>query len=305
MIFRETFADGFTQSELTMQDECMFKWNKKYNERLEIEGYYRLPFLFGSAWHTFQETLFKTKKVIVPILEFPKDAVVVEGDEEKLKHQQSMLSGMALAYAKFYKDEVKLWPEKGIVEQEIEVDYKYKGQTIKLKGKIDRAIPQKVIYDSKSTSMLRTDILAKWDFKFQFMFYLWLSSQADFYFKEFVIDAVKKPQIRPHQQEPLVAYSRRVESEMLCKPKEYFYRNSIEVTGELLENFETNILNPKLHRLMLMAKDGDSPLWLNKNTEACHHFNETCLYFPICSEGGANTNYIERTVKHTEYNETE
>ncbi len=304
MIYKQTFQDGFTQSEFTIQDECMFKWNKKYNERLDIEGYYRMPLIFGTAWHKFQETLFKTKKIKIPVLEFPDNAVIVEGDEDKLKHSQAMLGGMAMAYAKFYKDEVKLW-DSPLVEKEISIDYKYKGNIINLKGKIDRGIEGETLYDSKSTSMLRTDILAKWDFKFQFMFYLWLSIEAGYSFHEFVIDAVKKPQIRPHQQEPLIAYERRVESDMLCKPKEYFYRNTLNVTSELMENFEKNILFPKLDRLLLMEKSPNSTLWLNKNTEACHHFNETCPYFPICSEGGADTNYITRKLKHTEYNEAE
>ncbi|WP_230679081.1 hypothetical protein, partial [Streptococcus pneumoniae] len=82
------------------------------------------------------------------------------------------------------------------------------------------------------TSLLRNDILAKWDFKFQFMFYCWLvvQTQGIKNVETFTVDAVKKPQIRPTKGEPLIAYGRRVESALLCKPDDYFYRATMKVT---------------------------------------------------------------------------
>lgn len=301
MIYKETFQDGITQSEMTVMDECMFKWNMRYNRRLELEGYYRIPLMFGTAWHQFQEVFHGGGKVEngIPILSFPENAVVVEGDEDKLKQYQWMLDGMCKGYAKFYKDDLKTFKWK-FIEKEFEVEF----MGLKFKFKIDRLSTKGELFDAKTTSMLRNDILAKWDFKFQFIFYAWGVFKADCPVNEFIVDVVKKPQIRPTKGEPLIAYGRRVEMDLLGKPDQYFYRNKVDVSKEVMANFQENILMPKIERWKLMNEAPGSLMWNNKNTEACHHYGETCQYFPICSGTGSPKDYIKLPVKHTEYNES-
>lgn len=307
MIYKETFADGFTQSEIGTLDECAFKWNMRYNYRFQPDGYYRLPFMFGTAWHDVMETLFRDKKVKVPVLAFPENAVITEGDQDKLTTLQFMLDGMSKAYAQYYKDEIKNFKSL-FIEEVVEVNYKYNGVIIPLKGKIDRMDHLGTLFDSKSTSMLRNDILAKWDLKFQFMFYCWLIVQKHGLKKvrKFTVDAVKKPQIRINKGEPPIAFGRRVESALLCKPVDYFYRSTIAVTAESMEHFEKEILEPKLERFLLMQDNPELRMWENKNTDACHHFGETCPFFPVCAEGAKPENiYNVLKLKHTEYRNEE
>ncbi len=305
MIYRETLNEGFTQGELSTMDECLFKWNKRYNERLELEGWYKIALLTGSAWHGFMENIYGSagENQTVPALELPENAVTSEADHHKILQQQSMLEGMAKAYIKKYTKEIESIRIK-FLEKEIAYTHEYRGIPIKIQFKLD-LLPEgtRQLFDHKTTAMLRNEILAKWDFKFQFMFYCWGLAKALGLkeVKEFTVNAVRKPQLRPHQREPWIAYRRRVEMDMLAKPDQYFYRSTIDVNKEMLNHFEQEILVPKFERLWMMRQIPESKMWENKNTEACHTFNETCQFFPICAEGASTKGYIRLEKKHTHY----
>lgn len=316
IIHPETIADGFTQSELTTLDQCGYKWNLAYNLRLKKIGELSWPLMVGNAWHETMEEMYATKgkRWTVAILQFPDGHTPSIEDEAAKEHWQGIVQTLAEEYAKYHKDDFQLFEiSKNGIEFTADVTVEIEGIQIRLIGKLDligKFGRKRIgIMDHKTAGRITEFTVMGWDFKFQFMFYLWLyKMQFDAKAHTFVVNAIKKPELRQAKTENLISFTERCKTDIRTRPDIYFQRYSLDLTSNAMEKFEEEILMPKLYRLAMLQTGTPqqiAAIALNKNTDACHAWNRTCSYFPICQHGLAESQFQYETKprKHIEISE--
>lgn len=295
-----TIADGFTQSELSMFGDCAQKWNWRYNNLLEAMGYFSFPLMVGSALHDFMEQWYATKgkRANVATLQFEEGVIATAEDLLKLEYWNHVLPAMMRAYAIYYKDDHTKWD---IIQIEEEVSVDYRG--FRLRGKIDlhhREADGEYIDDHKSTSTLSKDVVAGWDFRFQFMFYLWLKwvQNPKNKIKGYYINAIKKPELRVKKLETIPAFAQRVFDDMVQEPDKYFYRDKFPITRGALQHFQDKVVDPRLTVIAYAAdplsqRELAEAIITNKNTNECQKFTGApCPYIHLCRHGFSNMRHL-------------
>lgn len=313
-----TISEGFTQSELTTFGDCAQKWHWRYNRMLEKAGSFSFPLMVGSLMHDALEQFYATKgkRMAVATLQFDEGVIASSDDMLKLEYWQRVMEVMMKAYQIYYKDDFDLW-EVEEIEEEVKVEYR--GLT--LRGKIDLRVSEKNngmwILDHKSAGRFSKEMVAGWDFRFQFMFYLWLKSlQGKHKLKGYYVNGVKKPELRVKKLESLPEFAQRVFEDMISEPEKYFYREPYPVTSEALKHFQTHVVDPRISLLKYAAMPtGDitvrhlqESILFNKNTNECQHYTgAACPYLELCRHGEDKMLflYTQKQRKHMELEETE
>jgi len=299
----------FTQSELAEWDKCAFSWYLKYAHRLDLSGAYSISLMIGDAVHRTLAEWYRTKKLSIAQVSFPEGVVETTEDSKKLEEAQVQINAMCMAYVEWYKDDLKSFKiNEGSVEEVVEVGIAYKGVSITLKGTLDRIIGKKEqqIMDHKTCGLLNMAVKDAWQFKFQFLFYAWLVYNSPTFRQnapaEFLVNAIKKTQLRQKQDESLAAFENRIYRDMLARPAEYFWREAMKFNANSMKRFERELLFPKLDRIVELHNNSMF-LAINKNTDACWNYNRPCAFLPICSGTFAENveRYTQRKVKHSNY----
>jgi hypothetical protein len=307
LLHPRTLREGFTQSELSLMGRCAQKWNWQYNLLLERPGVVNFPFLVGDAFHAAMEEFYITKgeRVSTPPLMLPEGTIPSIQDITDVQYWNHVLPAMVRAYTIYYKDDHKKW---NVIKCEEEIEVMFRG--FRLRGKIDLTLEEPdglFIVDHKTTSKLDKNIVAGWDFRFQFMFYLWLKSKLQ-RCKGYYINAVKKPELRIKKTEDIVTFADRVFQDMIIEPDKYYYRERFPVPSDALEHFEKTVLSHKLRKLEAVL-DPNTPLDLakaivqDKNTDECQHFSgPPCPYLELCRHGYTKMGflYTRKENKHAE-----
>ena len=303
-------AEGFTQSEMTTMDNCSQKWYWQYVELLNKTGSFSWALLYGSALHATLEQIYKTKgeRWSPEPLKIPEDVTLTLAQEAEKEYYELLVGVQAKRYVQYWKDDFAMLQVKHIEEV---LDIEFEG--IRLKGMIDMIVQMPSgklwIFDHKTTSRLDPNTVMGWDYRFQFMFYLWLAMKKwpDLEFCGFTINAIKKPALRQGKTESTATFLSRIEMDMVSEPDKYFYRDNLPLTKEAMLHFETFILKPKLNRIRLLTSDSTSDiikevLVHNPNTDACLHYNKPCAFLPLCRRGWdlEGFQYEARETKHTE-----
>src|SRR5690606_20132374 len=101
-----------------------------------------------------------------------------------------------------------------------------------------------VLIDHKTAGTIDRHTLEGWDFRFQFMFYIWLLRKAypEFKVARIMPNAIRKPRLRQGQSETLDGLMTRIETDMLLKPESYFYRDILPMRKDAIKRFEDEIL---------------------------------------------------------------
>lgn len=302
-------ADGFTQSELSLMDECMMKWNLRYNNLLTREGVFQWSHFVGGAWHKFQELWrlskgeFDLDEAIFP--EIPPETKRDSEFEKWYEYWTHVMPAYQRAYAKMYPEEATHdWM---IIEQELQAEH----LGFLIRGKIDLASDKpRFIRDFKSTVSAWLTSPNGWHFKLQFMLYCWLmvKNNPDWLKKDFQfqMDLMQKPGLKETKADASWAgHIRRVCADIEKeRPEYYLTRQSSLVSRESLARFEDNVLTPKIQRLALIAENPEETLCLltNPNTNACNSFGNPCEFFEICEKGWDAGKFFfrNRSTKHEE-----
>jgi len=313
MIAPETIADGFTQSELMTLEECPTKWYLKYNLRL---GAPSVNFIFavGSAWHRFKEQRAKSEgKSMEPIkLQFCNDGAELSNEDEAYKEfWERQLEVLAEAYNIHYADDFDGTYEFEGAEEVADLTVTFEGQKIRLTGRIDeigKMWGKKSLIDSKTVSSLGSSSRG-WEFRFQFMFYLWLQHQLQPKDKatQFIVDAVKKPSIKVKQGESIPGFLNRLRNDAIQNPTSYFHREKLLLTQGKIEKFETNTLQAKLRKLAMISNPKTPKpilemLVLERHTHNCINqiTGKECEFLLMCEKGATPKEFIHRKHKHPE-----
>lgn len=307
LIFRHTISEGFTQSEFSDMS-CMQRWNYRYNQLLIKPGIIAFPLRVGSAFHDAMEQFYATKgmRVHVAPLQFQEYEIPGLTDIEKKVYWDAVIPAMVEGYANEYKADPVKWKIEAI---EIELDVVYRG--FRLRGKVDLKILQKNgrwIVDHKTMSRLNRDVVAGWDFRFQFMFYIWLLSLVNTEkVNGYIVNGVKKPELRVKQSESIPSFAARVKEDMIINPDKYFYREEYPINQSQLLHFQTEVVDPKIEKLKFIIENPTTPiaqaLMKEKNTDECQKWGGApCAYIDLCQHGFDKMAFLYRTKpkKHEE-----
>ena len=304
----ERAAEGFTQSEITLMDDCGQKWYYRYHELLRKRGDFSWALLVGSAMHAALEQMYATKgeRWAVPSLQFPPGTILSPAQQEKELYWTHVLPAMLTAYSQHYANEF----EKFVIEEiEEKVEVYFEGFTFR--GMIDlRFHPISTdgewIMDHKSASRLTIETTAGWDFRFQFMFYLWLKwKQGKTRLRGYFINGIKKPELRVGKKETIQAFAERVRQDMVFEPQKYFYREKLIMTADAMTHFERVVLMPKIYRLRqvtgVYGPELAGAIVHNLNTSHCQAYGIPCEFLPLCRHGQEMLfDYERRDHKHEE-----
>jgi len=311
-IIGRTMSEGCTQSEITTFDNCAMLWLWRYGMLLRRKGSMSWASIYGTAAHSTWEQMYATKgqRWSPAALKIPADVVMTVERQKQKEYWEGVLDVQMRKYAEYYKDDFTLWNIKDI---EVDVDVVFEG--LRLRGKIDLTFTEHDgrfwLLDFKTTSRLDLPTVLGWDFRFQFMFYLWLATLQlkDVKFAGYYINALKKPSIKVKQNEALPTYLGRLEGEMGAEPDKYYYRSRLLLTSTSLSYFESNVLRPKLERIKLLTNPNISDtvkesLCGNMNTDHCQRYG-ACEFLPLCEHGYdlESFQYEERRAKHEELEE--
>lgn len=306
IIRRDRFALGFTQSEITLWDECAEKWYLGYNHMLRKRGGYNWAFIYGDGMHEALDHHYKTGDDTVPLLVFPEDVIATPDEKFELKKWQGILAIQMKRYVQYYKDDLQTW-EINLSEEHLEFEF----EGVLLRAKIDLLFTFNngwIVTDHKSYLRADKSQLAGWRFRFQFMFYLWMIWKI--YGKKpksFLVNAIKKPELKLKEKESLESYLVRVEQDIIQTPDKYFQRHNLPLVKDALERFEERTLQPKIERIKLLTQATTPDILIdtlvrNQNTQTCSKYGHVCPFLPICENGFAveGFQYVERPNKHEE-----
>ena len=284
-------------------------WFWRYGMLLRRKGWFSWASVYGTAFHDTMEQMYATqgKRWAPAPLKIPVGIALTKEKLAEQKYWEGVLKVQTEAYAERWKDDFELFEIKRI---EVEVDIIFEG--IRLRGKIDLTFCTKDgklwILDHKTTSRLDLKTVAGWDFRFQFMFYLWLAMKAmpDVTFAGYYINAIKKPTIQVRQKDTLEMFFARLQMNMSMEPDEYFYRDRLLLTKSSISHFEDFVLRPKLNRIKLLT-NRETPdmiketLVMNPNTNRCQLYG-VCEFLPLCQHGYSREGfqYEQRPTKHEE-----
>lgn len=306
---KRTIEQGFTQSELSVMDECSLKWNFIYNNLLVKSGKMNWALWVGSAWHQFQQSWRKYTGDIDLTTHFGNESfdkeIVRDADfEQQFEYWSGVLPAYQQVYAKLYKGEEK-W-DYLLIEEELSAEF----MGFKIRGKIDLASDKfKFIRDFKTTSSAWLTSPNGWHFKLQFMMYAWLMSKNYPKFTEkqfdFQLDIMQKPGLKQTQADgTLVGHIRRVCGDIQKRPEFYFTRTTQMILPEHIKRFEQHVLGPKIEKLALVQENPEAARSIieNPNTNACNMFGNQCDFFEICSQGWdvGKFFFTQRNQKHQE-----
>jgi hypothetical protein len=304
-------------------DNCGMLWFWRYGMLLRKKGMFSWATTYGSAMHTAWEQMYATegKRWQAPDLRsFVPKGISLSGQQQKdLYYWQGVLNVQAECYATHYRDDFEAFKvEKAEIIVDITIEWK--GIKLRLKGMIDLkfAILQSEgmwMMDHKTTSRLDLKTVQGWDFRFQFMFYLWLMTKYEEQqggtqrFRGYYINGMKKPTIRVKQNESVESYFERLRNEMLMEPEKYYYREKLLLSRDAINYFEQYVLAPKLHRISLLTNPEVSDsiklsIVNNMNTDHCQRYG-VCEFLPLCAHGHAleGFQYEQRPAKHEELEE--
>lgn len=311
---------GWTQSEMATLNECGYKWFLQYNQLLRKKGTFSWSLVLGDAFHRSLEAWFLKgggQEIEAADFIFEHDIVFTAQDEKDHDYHRALLVVMLLGYIIQYPNDPQVFKlEPNGIERVIVYKVRYRDTDLVLTGKIDLHGTfgfgsQKMVLDHKTCGRLSMVNVLGWDFRFQFMFYVWLLQQAEGKqaCRGFVVNAVKKTELRIKKDESVQMFMSRVQADMKNRPEEYFYRKALEIKQGTMDNFENNVLKPRFEKLV-MLQNPDIPehfkaaIALDRNTDACFKYgtNAPCQFLPICQNGFEleSMNYEQRTVKHTE-----
>lgn len=308
VIDQSSIAAGITQSEMSTWDDCAEKWYLGYNHMLQRKGTWARYFVYGDAFHRAMEQFYTDGTETYPYLKVPSDAILTGEDEFWLDLWQRILTVQLRRYYAYYQDDLTMWTP--ILNEEI-VNVEWEG--VRWSGKIDLGIEIKgckgaALIDHKSAARFDMATLQGWEFRFQFMFYLWLAEKhTGQKFSRFVVNGLKKPELKLGKTESVDTFVSRIKQAMIQEPDKYFRRIPLERMSGSMEHFEERVLRPKLHRLRLLTEPTTSAIILeslarNQNTGNCVKYGRICQFMPICQNGFKleGFQYTRRESKHEE-----
>lgn len=305
---------GITQSEIIMFDLCPRKWYFAYN--LLLSGAEpNLDFMIGTAWHKIMASMYANGGEVPEeiVCEWEPGTRIDADSSALMEHWQRILRVYAEEYARHYKDEfANLQVEH--IEQEIDLTVPWKGLKIRLRGVIDLMGTLGGIhrtYDWKTNTGINPGTLRGWQFRFQFMFYLWLVRKALKIKSKFIVGAMIKPTIRVKQCESSQGYVQRLRGLIRTTPSDYFQREPLLLGEGAMDKFESEVLAPKLDRFAILQRFADADdLMINDdamsalmgpNTGAClNQFGKPCTFLEICEGKIKAEKFNKRKIKHTE-----
>jgi hypothetical protein len=343
-LVESSLSEGLTQSEIMLRQNCARKWYFRYAQMLKHKGSISWSLLWGDVMHQVLDRYYtfirenpdiRQQEICYQELthvnfRFSDDILLSPDDRNELYYYHTLTEIMLPYY-------VKHWWEKDhqITIHNVEklIEYNYRGFI--LKGKIDLIFKENPkhglatdpkgywLTDHKTTYTLYDPLIAGWRFRFQFLFYAWMSWKlTGIYPNGLIVNAIRKPALRRSvaKAESMDDYLNRIALDIAERPEDYFKRERLPFDHETLPRFEKTGLIPilnqfeQLHGAVLSLKDGDidinDPDWqdtlmallINMNPDYCWSYGKACEFLPLCSNNfyDFNEEYVHSNLKHEE-----
>lgn len=313
----ESIEQGVSQSEFSEYDLCHYRW---YLSRVKMLTSIRPEFILsvGTSFHSGMDWMYRTKgkKVGVPPLAFNKLVKLRPEEEEEIAYWEKVLKILIEAYRVHYKNDFE-----GIDVISLEQVLKVSFQGITLCGALDLAtLHNKAVqvWDHKTKSMRSKDSATstdEWKTRFQFFLYtfMWNLLNPDQRVRYFLVNVIHKPALRLKQGEHPQALIGRIRDDVAKRRNDYFYRERLPLTPDILQAFENHFLRPKVENFKLLQTVKPDPnngmfqaLVLQRNSAACWSFGRQCPFYAHCHTGKKldQIGYlVKRRAKHEHYEE--
>lgn len=317
-------AEGLTQSEIMLRQNCVRKWFFRYILGYKRKGAFSWSLLWGDVMHQLLEAHYKgTPRSNCPPFRFTDDVLLAPGQEE----ESLFWSGLAEVYIDRY---IKYWNPIDnhfkIHKVEKEIELKYEG--FRLRGKIDLLFsedrPEHNVWlmDHKTTYDINQQLISGWQFRFQFLFYAWMYWRLTKKYPSGVyVNAIKKPLERRSKSkgESLPDFLARIKQNITLEPSKYFHRERLPFNHDTLARFEELTLKPIIWQYVIIkdydpARDIANPqdhwavdsllrsMLISMNSDHCHMYNRPCEYLELCQNAfqDYSEEYIISPTKHDE-----
>lgn len=303
--------NSYTQSELSVWDDCPRKHDFQFRQMLEIRNASpSWPLVYGSAVHSAIDKWRQGNLAYSTNLELdlPEGILLTEEDEKKRDYYTELLRVQVERYMIYYAADFE---EMKILHTEETLGTNYMG--VDLEGKIDLVFKYgklNCMSDTKTAGRFDPATYESWQFKFQFMFYMWLLQRCKaMTIHEMWIDVIIKPALRQGKNESQMELIGRIRQDMIQDPSKYFKRVKMHNLKGAMAKFEKDVLLPKIDRILTVESlltSGGAPdilnlLTRNMNTNNCVKFGSSCAFLPLCAHGQAEAfRYQVREHKHVE-----
>lgn len=291
-------AEGFTQSEMQLMDDCPEKWYLTYNLMLKKRGEFSWALQYGTWIHGALEEWYTSgckRYTWEPELDNKHKQFMGAAKLAEMDYWVAVGRLQMEMYVRHYKaDRKNLQPLQDGIEQVVDIEF----EGIRLKGMIDLRMfhvlrDKNMMLDHKTCSRIDKQMTTGWAFRFQFMFYLWLvwKKWPKSKTRGMIINAIRKPGlVFNKQKESIEEHIQRIQIDMMEKPESYFYREALPLTKGALQRFEDTILRPKLERIKMFRDPHVSDkikfaILRNKNTNHCMAYNHPCQFLGACKNG--------------------
>jgi hypothetical protein len=312
----ESIDLGVSQSEFAAYDLCHYRW---YLEKVKMLTSIRPEFILsvGTSFHHGMDWMYRTlgKKIGVPPLKFNKLAKLTPEEEEEAMYWHKVLTILIEAYLVHYKRDFENLQVIAL-EQVLKVSF----QGINLCGALDLGTEHNKavqIWDHKTKSMRgsTTGGIDEWKTRFQFLLYtfMWNKLNPDQRVRYFLVNVVHKPALRRKQNETPQALLRRIKDDVVARKTEYFYRERLPLTSDLLQAFENHFLRPKIENFKMLQQTKPDPnnaqfqaLVLQRNSANCWAYGRQCPFYAHCHTGKKLEqlpHLVKRKAKHEHYEE--
>ena len=254
----DLYRDGITYSLLCKFDECPERFRKRVVEGWSESGL-QDGMEFGNAFHLCLEKLPRAPEQVTQDYQAVRYAnnSVEPHQREDFEKLLAMVEGAVHGHATYWaKDhETMDWVGK---EQTFDVPYHIDGKVLRLRGKIDgvyregRDKNRLWIFESKTKSEIDQEGLhrtLRQDLQ-TMMYCLAVQHLHQEQVSGILYNVIRRPSIRPRQNESLVEFARRCKDDYLTRPEFYFHRWEVLLDKNDLELWRTRMFDPLIRKLI-------------------------------------------------------
>lgn len=292
---------------------CRQKFSWQYMHRLSPRAP-SVPFLVGGLVHNGLERIYKARgfdeaaerRIVGDACDKAcLETSLTPEQSDNVWEQQAQVMGILRGYVELYliKD-LKEWE---ILEAEKSFSYSLPNEW-KAQGKRDMMVRRRKdgkvgLIEHKTAARVDANYVSKLPLDNQIIGYSNSIKKETGKLPAFVTyNVMKKTLLRKKKQEAFETFMKRVETDYLLNPVNYFYRTTLEFSERDVRRFEEELIHfsGEMERAI-------KEKYFYKNTGQCTVYGRPCEFMPLCIEGPNRSNlsrFRERSQTHEELAET-
>jgi len=209
-----------------------------------------------------------------------------QAEYDKLQILLNTITGMLMAYAKFYSKDKEIW---SVTKKDTEVWFQTNLGSFDFKGRIDLLPLQRgkqLVLDHKVVSQIGQSFVEKLSMDGQLRGYiLGCRKGLNRSPKRVVYNLIRKCKLRQKSNESLKEFSERICLDYVDRPDFYFQRETLIFSNNDVKAFEHDLRKTHAEYSWLIdnASNPLDPKEWTCNDAACDDYFRTCEFFPLCA----------------------